>query len=95
MGDADSKKFQPNTELEIRLYKNILAARRDYIAAAQARSTVIGELLNDDPDSIAARRQALDHEQHSLEQYVRALREYNGLVSEGKLTDESESSPAS
>ena len=85
---GSASKSTNHEECESRLRKNVLAAERAYNIAAQARSSLVGELLNNEnPECVIARRQAFDHEQHSLENYVRALRQYNDLIADGKVPD--------
>jgi len=74
----DAAPGRNNTECESRLYQNVLAAKCGVDAALEARSRLVG--LQEDPESVSARRQAFDNEQRALDQYLQALHDYNSFL---------------
>ena len=88
MPDAAVASIKSHTALESRLYNNVLAAKREFDIAAEARTKLVGKILKEDPESVAARKEAFDNEQRSLNHYVQALREYDNFLSDGKVPNE-------
>lgn len=84
--------MQSQTQLELSWHKRVSQARERYVFKAKLCNLLLAELtetfpkiLRSDPDSTLARHQVLQREFEALQEYMRVLRIYTGLVTQGKV----------